>query len=238
MRRFLGIFCAIVFHLAILLFGGLVLLGNQEKPKEEKVLMAEIFSKDDKPKEDPKDKERPQEKPPETRQDEKPPDVVEEVRKLNANVVQLDQPATNPNAEALASLNAIGSLLNGEMGGDSSFGAGGLATLQPGGGGGGAIADDGIISVNDLDQKPRVTYQVAPVLSGSMRTQVPATVRIAFIVGPDGKVTNPKILQSSNPLFDEASVAAVKQWKFEPGKHNGKEVAFRMSVPITFPKRQ
>jgi periplasmic protein TonB len=237
MRKFLGIFCAIVFHLAILLFGGLILLGNQEKPKEEKVLMAEMFSKEEK-KEEKETKEKPEEQPQETRQDEKPPDVVEEVKKMNTRLVELDQPNTNSNAVELANLNAISNALSGQMGGgDSSFGAGGLATLQPGGGGGGAIADDGIISVNDLDQKPRVTYQVTPVLSGPMRTQVPATVRIAFIVGPDGKVMNPKIQQSSNPLFDEASLAALKQWKFEPGKRNGKEVAFRMSVPITFPKR-
>ncbi len=35
---------------------------------------------------------------------------------------------------------------------------------------------------------------------------------------------------------DSAALTAVKQWKFEPGKRNGKAVRFRMRVPISFPK--
>jgi protein TonB len=37
-------------------------------------------------------------------------------------------------------------------------------------------------------------------------------------------------------VFEAPALKAVKQWKFEPGKKNGKAVRFRMRVPITFPK--
>jgi protein TonB len=44
------------------------------------------------------------------------------------------------------------------------------------------------------------------------------------------------VQSSSDPVFEAPSLAAVKQWKFEPGKRNGKPVRFRMRVPITFPE--
>jgi protein TonB len=44
------------------------------------------------------------------------------------------------------------------------------------------------------------------------------------------------VQQSTDPVFERPALAAVKQWRFEPGKRNGKPVRFRMRVPITFPK--
>ena len=37
---------------------------------------------------------------------------------------------------------------------------------------------------------------------------------------------------------ERPALAAVKKWKFEPGKKGGEPVRFRMRVPITFPKGQ
>jgi protein TonB len=51
-------------------------------------------------------------------------------------------------------------------------------------------------------------------------------------------VENPLVQSSSNPAFEAPALAAVKQWKFEPGKRNGEPVRFRMRVPITFPKKK
>jgi TonB family protein len=95
---------------------------------------------------------------------------------------------------------------------------------------------DALFSMADLDQKPRVLYQPGPVLNKQIRQQAPGTVYIIFIVDQRGRVENPIVQKSSDPVFERSALAAVKQWKFEPGKRNGQPVRFRMRVPITFPK--
>jgi len=46
------------------------------------------------------------------------------------------------------------------------------------------------------------------------------------------------VQNSTDPIFEGPALAAIKQWKFEPGKRKGEPVRFRMRVPITFPKGQ
>ena len=95
-----------------------------------------------------------------------------------------------------------------------------------------------LFSMADLDQKPRVIYQASPQSTAQLQKLAPATVTIVFVVDQRGRVENPIVQGSTNPAFDAAAIAAVKQWKFEPGKRNGEPVRFRMRVPITFPKKK
>jgi protein TonB len=95
---------------------------------------------------------------------------------------------------------------------------------------------DAIFSMADLDQKPQVVYQPGPVLSQQLRRKAPGKVNIIFIVDENGRVVEPRVRNSTDPLFETPALAAVRRWKFEPGKRNGKAVRFRMLVPITFPK--
>ncbi|QHI70043.1 energy transducer TonB [Tichowtungia aerotolerans] len=93
-----------------------------------------------------------------------------------------------------------------------------------------------VFSMADLDQKPRVIYQPGPTFTKQVRRKAPGTVYIIFVVDQRGRVINPAVQKSTDPVFTKPALAAVKQWKFEPGKRNGKAVRFRMRVPITFPK--
>ena len=95
---------------------------------------------------------------------------------------------------------------------------------------------DALFSVADLDQTPRVIYQPGPMLTKELRKKAPGTVYIIFVVDQQGRVENPMVQKSSNPIFEKSALNAIKQWKFEPGKRNGKSVRFRMRVPFTFPK--
>jgi protein TonB len=88
----------------------------------------------------------------------------------------------------------------------------------------------------DLDQKPRVLYQPSPAMSRELRQKAPATVYILFLVDARGNVVEPHVQKSTDPVFEKPALAAVKRWKFEPGKRGGKAVRFRMRVPITFPQ--
>jgi periplasmic protein TonB len=95
---------------------------------------------------------------------------------------------------------------------------------------------DALFSMADLDQEPRVVYQPGPILNNQARKRAPGTVYIIFIVDKQGRVENPIVQKSSDPVFDRLALEAIKQWKFEPGKRHGESVRFRMRVPITFPK--
>lgn len=95
---------------------------------------------------------------------------------------------------------------------------------------------DALFSIADLDQKPRVIYQPGPTLNKEVRQKAPGTVYIIFVVDKNGRVQNPIVQKSSDPVFEKPAMSAIKQWKFEPGKRNGQPVKFRMRVPFTFPK--
>lgn len=95
---------------------------------------------------------------------------------------------------------------------------------------------DALFSISELDQKPRVIYQASPIITKEMRKKLPGKVNVILIVNEQGRIELPKIQSSSDPVFNKASLNAVKKWKFEPGKRNGKAVRTRMRVPITFSK--
>ena len=96
---------------------------------------------------------------------------------------------------------------------------------------------DAIFSLSDLDQKPRVVYQPAPIYPAELaRKGMQGTVYLLFIVDKSGRTRDLKVQKSTHPSFNNPALKAVKQWKFEPGKRKGKSVQFRMRVPITFQK--
>jgi len=99
-----------------------------------------------------------------------------------------------------------------------------------------AQESEALFSLEDLDQKPRVVHQPGPKLDKALRQKAPGTAYVLFVVDPSGRVENPTIQSSTDPIFEKPALAAVKQWKFEPGMRKGQPVRFRMRVPVTFPK--
>jgi len=153
---------------------------------------------------------------PEQKPEEKPPELTESAPPLDLAQLEL---ALNP---------GLGS-------GDGWLGADGAARLSAiGAGADGQV--DALFSLADLDQKPRAVHQPSPTLTPEVRKRAPGTVHVLFIVDQNGRVDNPIVQSSSDPVFEPAALTAVKQWRFEPGKRNGQPVRFRMRVPITFPK--
>jgi protein TonB len=95
---------------------------------------------------------------------------------------------------------------------------------------------DAVFSMTDLDQKPRAIYQPGPTVSKQLRRRTPAKVNIIFIVDENGRVVDPRVRSSTDPVFNDTALAAVKRWKYEPGKRGGQAVRFRVLQPITFPE--
>ena len=56
---------------------------------------------------------------------------------------------------------------------------------------------------------------------------------VEAIIDADGKVAAARVLRSI-PLLDEAALAAVKQWKFEPMLMNGAPTPVMMTVTVNF----
>ncbi len=143
---------------------------------------------------------------------EKPPELEPESRPLDLSQLEL---TLNP---------GFGS----GWGGDFAINIEGAA--------GGENGVEALFSSSDLDQKPRVLYQPPPQLTEKMRRKTPGHAVVIFVVDRSGRPQSPRVIESSDPVFDRAALACVKQWKFEPGKRGGEPVEFRMRVPITFPK--
>ncbi len=156
----------------------------------------------------------PQDEPePEPEEEPEPPELVEEAAPLDLSQLEL---ALNANAGG------------GWLGGDFAVKLDNIAQQ--------ADQVDSLFSMSDLDQKPRIIYQPGPVLSAKLRQRAPGTVYVLFVVNDRGRVEQPTVQESTDPIFERPALNAVKQWKFEPGKRNGKPVRFRMRVPVTFPK--
>ena len=65
------------------------------------------------------------------------------------------------------------------------------------------------------------------------RAHIQGTVTVDTLVGADGKVLEANAVNGS-PQLTDAAAAAVRQWRYKPHVVNGKKVAFRTQVPVTF----
>jgi protein TonB len=65
-------------------------------------------------------------------------------------------------------------------------------------------------------------------------TGITGTVWVEFMVDESGRVHDVQVIKSTNREFNDATLAAVSQWRFESGKRKGIPVRFRMSIPIVF----
>lgn len=60
-------------------------------------------------------------------------------------------------------------------------------------------------------------------------------VIVGFIVNSAGKVTHPKIVRSADPYLDKEAIRVISTFPtWIPGEQNGKKVAVRYKLPVTF----
>jgi TonB family protein len=62
----------------------------------------------------------------------------------------------------------------------------------------------------------------------------PVVVRIKLSVGADGAVHKVELLSESLPVFDDAVVAAAKEFQFEPARYGGRPVPVEIAFTHTF----
>jgi len=228
-----GILCALVLHAGVLLFGGILFLGDEEDKvvvQEVELLSAEDVEDEKKPEVEPAPatEEAPQS------ETEQAPDADEIIRNL-----ELTETVSGPELESL-SLSAIEAALSGLTGGGGDFDQ--SVDFTSGGrigasGKVGTVAEvlEKAFDVSEIDQEPRLVFQAAPNYPSQMRgKKVEGAVTVVFIVDPAGKVTSPKVETSNNAAFDKPALEAVKNSKFEPAIKAGKRVPWKMRVTVRF----
>jgi TonB family protein len=65
-------------------------------------------------------------------------------------------------------------------------------------------------------------------------SHVTGLVILEATVGTDGCVESVRVLRSQHPLFDHASVVALKQWQYTPLVLNGIATPFVLTVTFNF----
>jgi len=82
-----------------------------------------------------------------------------------------------------------------------------------------------------------LTSQTVPVFPPAAKAgRFSGTVMLETTVLADGKVGNVKVLDCTRPKvgFEEAAVAAVKKWRFEPGRRDGEPVEYALRFRLNF----
>lgn len=86
-----------------------------------------------------------------------------------------------------------------------------------------------------LDQWPIPVSQTRPEYPFQARLlDLEGEVVVEFFVMSTGYVDDAQPLSYTHPIFIEPALNAVRQWKFQPGRHKGRPVHTRLRVPINF----
>jgi len=66
------------------------------------------------------------------------------------------------------------------------------------------------------------------------KAKLEGVVTVEFVVELDGTVTRERVGKSTNAVFDQAALAAVRQWHFKPALEDAKPAASGMEAPVLF----
>jgi TonB family protein len=82
---------------------------------------------------------------------------------------------------------------------------------------------------------PATIRTVEPRYPAEMRNaRIQGTVTVEAVIGPDGRVTDARVMRGVHQQLDEAAVAAVRQYEFQPSTLNGQPISVIHSVIVPF----
>ena len=87
---------------------------------------------------------------------------------------------------------------------------------------------DGVLTRNRIS----VVSPEYPVLATLKRLS--GQVNLNIVISKTGTVENLKVTGSTNPIFNQASIDAVRQWRYRPFLLNGEPTEVESSVTINF----
>jgi protein TonB len=90
------------------------------------------------------------------------------------------------------------------------------------------------VPVGGIIQAPKKITHVAPIYPPiALAAQKEGLVILQAVIGEDGSVREVKVLRP-DPLFDQAAMDAVKQWRFTRPTLNGQPIPVVMTVTVGF----
>ena len=94
---------------------------------------------------------------------------------------------------------------------------------------------DGPLDLTPEMVRPVLVHKVSPVYPDVPRkARLEGRVTVQAVIGLDGSVESVEILRTSNPLFNDAALAAVRQWRYRPATMNGVPVRVFFTVEVGF----
>jgi TonB family protein len=168
-----------------------------------------------------------------------PPQVVTQPSSIQAPVFLS---ADVPDASSVAAGAPNG--LSAFMGGAGAGGGGGIGNGYGGGigngkgngvGNGSGGGTGGGMRIGNGVSPPKPIFTPEPEYSEEARkAKFQGTVLLSIVVDETGKATEIKVSRPLGLGLDEKAIEAVKKWKFEPGRYNGKAVAVQATVEVSF----
>lgn len=86
-----------------------------------------------------------------------------------------------------------------------------------------------------MEQLPEVVTSVTPLYPKEARNaKIEGTVMVKALVDTKGNVAKVQVAKGIHATLDKAAMDAVKKWRFNPGRYNGKPVGTWIAVPVRF----
>lgn len=89
-------------------------------------------------------------------------------------------------------------------------------------------------------QAPKVTFEVKPrYTEEAMRAKIQGEVQLEAVIGTDGRPDAIKVTKSLDAEhgLDAEAIDALKRWRFEPSRKDGKLVRVQVAVDMRFTLR-
>jgi protein TonB len=98
----------------------------------------------------------------------------------------------------------------------------------------GGTGDEPILPTGDM-VLPVIQKKVEPNYPDiARRARIEGKVILQAVVNKEGDVNEVNVLSSTNPMFNDAAIEAVKQWKYKPALQNGKPVSVYYTIRVDF----
>jgi protein TonB len=88
---------------------------------------------------------------------------------------------------------------------------------------------------SDLDRQPQLRTTTKPAYPpAALAARAGGIVLLRVLVSATGTASRVEIVRGVQPDLDQAAVAAVRQWRFDPGQKGGAPVEAWMTVAVPF----
>ena len=98
-----------------------------------------------------------------------------------------------------------------------------------------AQSDDKIYTSKDGIVFPKLTYSPQPAYTPEAQAQgIMGDVTLSLEVDQEGKPRNIKIVEGLDPGLDKNAIAALSEWRFDPGTKDGHPVITAAKIRVAF----